>query len=229
VRRALSCALNRQEIIHYLLREFAEPAASVLPPTHWAFDSDVPQYDYDPARARQILDNAGYKPDGSGVRFHLTMKTSTEESTRLMAAVFQQQLRDVGIVLDIRSFEFATFYSDVQKGAFQLYSLRWIGGNEDPDIFEALFHSASVPPKRFNRGYYSNPKMDALIEAGRRELDHAKRRAIYADVQRMLAQDLPYINLWYYDNVLITSTRVRNVELSHSGNYDFLVKAEIAR
>jgi len=199
----------------------------VLPPTHWAFDADVPQYAYDPQRARALLDSAGYKPGASGIRFHLTMKTSTEESTRLLAAVLQQQLRDVGIALDIRSFEFATFYSDVQKGAFQLYSLRWIGGNEDPDIFEALFHSASFPPKRFNRGYYSNPKMDALIDAGRRELDQNKRRAIYAQVQRILGDDLPYINLWYFDNVLVTSSRVSHVELSHSGNYDFLVKAEL--
>src|SRR5207247_5193513 len=96
----------------------------------------------DPERARQLLEQAGY-PSVNGVRFHLTMKTSsTEESTRLMAAVLQQQLRDVGIVLDIRTFEFATFFSDVTRGAFELYSLRWIGGNEDPDIFEYVFHSA---------------------------------------------------------------------------------------
>ena len=83
----------------------------------------------------------------NGVRFHLTMKTSTEETTRLMAAVLQQQLRDVGIALDIRTFEFATFFADVSSGAFQLYSLRWIGGNEDPDIFEYVFHSDNFPPE----------------------------------------------------------------------------------
>ena len=228
VRNALNCALNRQEIIHYLLRDFAEPAASVLPPTHWAYDGNIPQCDHDPMRARALLDEAGYKPDANGIRFHLTMKSSTQEATRLLAAVLQQQLHDVGIALDIRSFEFATFYSDVQKGAFQLYSLRWIGANEDPDIFEALFHSASFPPKRFNRGYYSNPRMDALIDEGRRTLDQNKRREIYAEIQHILAIDLPYINLWYFDNVLVTSQRVRNVELSPSGNYDFLVKADLS-
>jgi peptide/nickel transport system substrate-binding protein len=155
------------------------------------------------------------------------MKTSTEESTRLLAAVLQQQLASVGIALDIRTFEFATFYADVQKGAFQLYSLRWIGGNEDPDIFEHAFHSASVPPKRANRSYYANPRVDALIEAGRREIDQTKRKQIYAEIQEILAEDLPYINLWYLDNVLVHSRRVSNVEASHSGNYDFLTTAEL--
>jgi len=222
VRQALGYAIDRDAIIKYLWRGLAQPAASVLPPQHWAYDADVRKYSYDPERARQILDQAGYKPGVDGMRFHLLMKTSTEETSRLMAAVFQQQLRQVGIVLNIRSFEFATFYSDVVKGAFQVYSLRWIGGNEDPDIFEHVFHSASFPPKRANRSYYVNPRVDALIDQGRRELDPARRKAIYGEVQQILAEELPYINLWYLDNVIVHSKRVRDVESSPSGNYDFL-------
>jgi peptide/nickel transport system substrate-binding protein len=226
VRQALAYAIDRGPMIHYLWRDLARPAASVLPTQHWAYEPNVHTYRYDPARARQLLDEAGY-PASNGVRFHLTMKTSTEESTRLLAAVLQQQLREVGIALDIRTFEFATFYSDVIKGAFQLYSLRWIGGNEDPDIFEHVFHSASVPPRRANRGYYSNARVDALIDQGRRELDQGRRKEIYDEIQRILADDLPYINLWYFDNVLVHSARVSNVQASGAGNYDFLLTAEL--
>jgi peptide/nickel transport system substrate-binding protein len=164
----------------------------------------------------------------NGVRFHVTMKTSTDENTRLMVAVMQQQLRDVGIVLDIRSFEFATFFSDVTHGAFQLYGLRWIGGNEDPDIFEYAFHSAKFPPNGANRGFYSNPRLDALIDQARRETDQNIRKQLYAEVQRILATDLPYIDLWFLDNVLVHTRRVRNVTLNPSGNYDFLKTAEIS-
>src|SRR5205085_10386983 len=124
VRQALAYAIDRATLIHYLWRDTAEPAASILPKQHWAYDENVPQYAYDPKRARKILDDAGYR-EKNGVRFRITMKTSTDESTRLLAAVMQQQLREVGIALDIRSYEFATFYSDVVKGAFKLYSLRW--------------------------------------------------------------------------------------------------------
>lgn len=226
VRQALAYAIDRQPIIHYLWRDLARPAGSVLPSQHWAYNGNVPLYNRDLQRARQLLDAAGY-PERNGVRFHLTMKTSTEESSRLLAAILQQQLREVGIALDIRSFEFATFYSDVTKGAFQLYSLRWIGGNEDPDIFEHIVYSTSIPPKRANRGYYANPQVDALIDAGRQTIDQPKRKQIYADLQAILARDLPYINLWYLDNVLVHTKRVRNIELSPSGNYDFLVKAEL--
>jgi len=227
VRQALAFALDRRPILQYLWRGFAEPAASVLPVQSWAYDDQVPHYDYNPARARQLLDESGH-PAIDGVRFHLTMKSSTEESPRLIAAVMQQQLRDVGIVLDIRTFEFATFFADVTKGAFQLYSLRWIGGNEDPDIFEHAFHSSNFPPKGANRSFYSNPRLDELIDQARRELRQDKRKQLYAEVQQILANDLPYINLWYLDNVLVHSKRVRNLTLNPSGNYDFLKTAELA-
>jgi peptide/nickel transport system substrate-binding protein len=228
VRQALAYAINRQPLIHYLMRDMAREAKSILPPQHWAYNANVATYEHDPAKARELLDQAGYRVR-DGVRFHLTMKTSTDETTRLLAAVLQQQLRDVGIVLDIRTFEFATFYADVVKGAYQLHSLRWIGGNEDPDIFEHVFDTASFPPKRANRTYYSNPSVDALIAKGRQTVDPLARKQVYSELQRIVANDVPYINLWYIDNVLVHTKRVRNVELSASGNYDFLKTAELAK
>ena len=228
VRRAIAYAINIEPIIHYLLRDEARPAYSILPPQHWAYDGDVARYPHDPERARKLLDEAGY-PEKNGVRFHITMKTSTEESTRLLAAVLQQQLREVGIALDIRSFESATFLADVTKGAYQIHSLRWIGGNQDPDMFENVFATTSFAPKRANRTFYSNPRVDALIREGRSTLDQQKRKAIYDEIQQILAEELPYINLWYLDNVLVHTNRVRNIELGPAGNYDFLRTAEIVQ
>jgi ABC-type transport system substrate-binding protein len=229
VRQALAFAIDREILIHYVWRDEVQPAASILPPQSWAYDPNVEKYNHDPARARKLLDAAGY-PAVNGVRFHLTMKTSTEESSRLVVAVLQQQLRDVGIALDIRTFEFATFLADIQKGAFQMYCcLRWIGGNQDPDIFEYVFASSRVPPKGANRSFYMNPRVDALIGQARQETDQAKRKVIYAEVQQILSRDLPYINLWYFDNVLVHSTRVSHLQLIPSGNYDFLKTAELTR
>ena len=227
VRQAIAYALDRRPHIHYLWRDAARPAASVLPPESWAYDAGVPQYLYDPEKARQLLDAAGF-PAVNGVRFHLTMKTSTEESSRAMAAIFQQQLREVGIALDIRSFEFATFFSDVTHGEFQMYSLRWVGGNEDPDIFEYAFHSSRIIPKGANRQYYSNPRVDALIDAARIEPDQNTRKQDYSAIQQILAEDLPYVDLWYFDNVIVYSARVKNLQLNPSGNYDFLRTAELS-
>jgi peptide/nickel transport system substrate-binding protein len=228
VRQAIAYALDRKPMIDYLWRGQAQPARSVLPPQSWAYDGDVPAYDHDPAKASQLLDAAGY-PMVNGVRFHITMKTSTDENTKLMVAVMQQQLREVGIALDIRSFEFATFFSDVQHGAFQMYGLRWIGGNEDPDIFGYAFQSSRFPPNGANRAFYSNAKVDALIDQARREVDASVRKPLYAEVQRIVADDLPYINLWYLDNVVVHTRRVRNLKLNPAGNYDFLRTAEMVQ
>ena len=227
VRQALAYAIDRDPLIQYIWRGMAVKAKSPLPPQHWAYDPDLPDYDHNPRKARELLDEAGF-PEKNGVRFHLTMKTSTEESTRLLATVMQQQLRDVGIALDIRTYEFATFFADVQKGAFQMYSPRWIGGNQDPDIFEYAFESTSIPPKRANRGFYSNPRVDELLKLGRRETDQQKRKVIYYEVQQILAHDLPYINLWYFDNVIAYRSRLKNMTVSPSGDFSFLRDAELA-
>ncbi len=227
VRQAIAYALDRRPMIDYLWRGEAQPARSVLPPQSWAYNGNVSSYDHDPDKARALLDAAGY-PETEGVRFHITMKTSTTESTRLMAAVMQEQLREVGIALDIRSFESATFFADVTHGAFQLYGLRWVGGNQDPDIFY-VFHSSRFPPNGANRGHYSNPKVDALIDQARREVDPKVRKPIYAELQRILAEELPYIDLWYLDNVLVHNKRVMNLKLNPAGNYDFLRTAELAK
>lgn len=228
VRQALAYAIDRRPMIKYLWRDFAQPANSILPPESWAYNAEVPQYPYDSEKARQMLDAAGYRAV-NGVRFHLTMKTSTEESTRLMVAVMQQQLREVGIALDIRTFEFATFFADVTSGAYQMYSLRWIGGNEDPDIFEYVFDSDKFPPNGANRSFYSNHRLDRLINEGRSKMDQAQRKTAYDEIQKILAEDLPYINLWFFDNVVVHTKRVQNVTLNPSGGYDFLRTAELTR
>jgi peptide/nickel transport system substrate-binding protein len=228
VRQAIAYAMNLQPMIHYLFRDEVRPAHSVLPVQSWAYYGDVPDYAHNVEEADRLLDAAGY-PLTNGERFHLTMKTSTNQTTRLMVAVMQQQLRAAGIVLDIRSFEPATFLADVTHGAFQMYSLRWIGGNEDPDIFEYAFHSAKFPPNGANRGFYSNPRVDALIDQARREIDPNVRKPLYAEVQRILANDLPYIDLWYLDNVMVHTRRVTNLKLNPAGNYDFLRTAELTQ
>ncbi len=155
------------------------------------------------------------------------MKTSTEETSRAIAAIFQQQLAAVGIALDIRSFEAATFLSDVTHGEFQVYSLRWIGGNQDPEIFEYAFDSSNIIPNGANRQYYSNARVDSLIAQARAELDQNLRKKEYAEIQQILAEDLPYVDLWYLNNVMVASTRVHGLELNPAGNFDFLKTAEL--
>jgi peptide/nickel transport system substrate-binding protein len=154
------------------------------------------------------------------------MKTSTDADTRLLAAVLQQQLAKVGIALDLRSYEFATFYSDLNRGAFQLYSLRWIGGNEQPDIF-GVYATENFSPKGNNRGHYSNSQLDALLGDARQSTDANLRRANYLQAQQILAHDLPAINLWYRDTVVVHNRRLRHVLPTPSGSFAFLRTADL--
>jgi peptide/nickel transport system substrate-binding protein len=227
VRQAIACAIDSQLVIKALLGGHARPAFSLLPASHWAWSGDGPRYDFDPARAKRLLNEAGYAPASDGVRLRLTMKTSTLEETRLLAAVLQQQFARVGIALDIRSYETATFLSDVRSGAFQIYSLRWIGGNEQPDIFTFVFSTASFSPKGANRSHYSNPHLDALLDDAAQIPDADRRRADYVEAQNILARDLPAINLWYPNTIVVHNRRLTHVLPSPSGSYTFLETAEL--
>jgi len=227
VRQAIACAIDSQLVIKALLGGHARPAFSLLPASHWAWSGDGPRYDFDPARATRLLNEAGYAPGSDGVRLRLTMKTSTLEETRLLAAVLQQQFARVGIALDIRSYETATFLSDVRSGAFQIYSLRWIGGNEQPDIFTFVFSTASFSPKGANRSHYSNPHLDALLDDAAQIPDADRRRADYVEAQNILARDLPAINLWYPNTIVVHNRRLTHVLPSPSGSYTFLETAEL--
>jgi peptide/nickel transport system substrate-binding protein len=228
VRQAIAYAMDRPLIIHSLWRDRARLASSLLPPEHWAWTGEVQQYPYDPAQANVLLDQAGWKRGQDGIRFHLTMKTSTDESSRLLAMILQQQLREIGIALEVRSFEYATFYADISKGAFQMYTLRWQGGNEDPDIFRYAYDSSTFPPHGANRGRYTNAALDGLIREAAMLSDQAQRRTDYVKVQQIVAAELPSINLWYLDAVMVHTKRLGNIQITGSGNFDFLRTATVS-
>ncbi len=154
VRQAVAYAIDRQAIVNSIWRGNARLAQTLLPEGHWAAakDTELAQYPHDVVRAKALLDAAGFRPGKDGMRMRLSLKTSTDESTRLMAMAMQQQLRAVGIDLQVRSAEFGTFYADVTKGAFQMYALRWIGSNEDPDIFRYAYGSEEAFRRRAETG-----------------------------------------------------------------------------
>jgi peptide/nickel transport system substrate-binding protein len=228
VRQAVALAIDRPAIVASLDRGHAELAqGSLLPPGSWAAadPADLAQYPHDPARAAALLDAAGLHADANGIRLHLNLKISTDEQTRLLAVALQQQLRAAGINLSIRSAEFGTFYSDVTHGAFQTYILKWIGSNEDPDIFRYMYSSASLPPRGANRGHYLNPQIDKLLaqaaaESGPDAQTH--RRADYVAIQKILSIDLPSIPLWFPSSDLVHSRRLPNAIAQPDGNYDFV-------
>lgn len=224
VRQAIGYAINRDAIVKYLRRGLAQPAVTLVPPSSWAFAADAFQFSHDPARARALLDEAGYRdPDGDGPlpRLTFTLKVSTNEFYRLQAAVIQQDLRDVGIDLDVRSYEFATLSKDVAGGNFQLTTLQWVGIS-DPDMLRRVFHSKQMPPIGFNRGFYSNPEVDRLIDAATAAEDEVTRGQLYMRVQKIVAEEAPYISLWYKTNVAVAQRDLSGIRLTPLAGFTFL-------
>jgi peptide/nickel transport system substrate-binding protein len=225
IRRALAFATDRATLARTLMRGQARVADGPLPPNNWAVEPNLPKYGYDPAKAEAILEQAGFPRRGNspnGMRLRLTLKSSTDPLTRLLGEVLQDEWRRVGIDLELRSNEFATFYADITRGNFQLYTLRWVGANNDPDFFEYAFGSKKIPPAGANRGRYRNPELDTLVERARLEPDRDKRRAIYSEVQQIIARDLPYLPLWFQDNISVHRRRVEDVHLGAGGDYEFI-------
>ncbi len=211
VRQALALAIDRDAIVRHLLKNMGDAASGLLAPINWAFDDSVQHWPHDPQKAKRLLDEAGHAdPDGSGPlpRFRLSFKTTNIDLRRRIAEALKEQLQKVGIELEIRSYEWGTFFSDVKKGNFHLYSLAWVGVM-DPDIQYQIFHSASVPPNGDNRGRYTNAEVDRLLEKGRMEFDEVERKRIYGRVQKLLAEDLPCVPLWWWKNVVVKQPSVK--------------------
>jgi peptide/nickel transport system substrate-binding protein len=230
VRRALAAAIDRGTLVAHLLAGAARPASGLLPPEHWAYEADVALHPYDPGAAKRLLDEAGYPdPDGDGprMRFRIGYKTTTLDSRRRLGEALQDMLAAVGIGLDVRSFEWATFYEDIRHRRFELYSLAWVG-IADPDFFYMLLESTMTPPRGQNRGGFADPTIDRLVRAGRETVDPVERRRIYAEVQKRVADELPFVPLWWTDNVVVHSKRLCGFAPRPDGSLDSLSAAWLA-
>ncbi|MBI5042538.1 MAG: ABC transporter substrate-binding protein [Nitrospirae bacterium] len=221
VRKAIAYAIDRSSIINNLLAGLAVPATGVLPKNNWAYEEDLIRYEYNPDKARSLLDEAGFAdPDGSGPkeRFRLVYKTTNNDLRKMIGEVLQKNLKEVGIGLDIRTYEWGTFYNDIKTGNFQLYSLSWIGIVE-PDIYYSIFHSDMMPPKGNNRNRYKNTEIDRLVTEGQKVLSYKDRKKIYSKVQKIAAEELPYISLWHPKNVAAMRRNVKGFVLFPDGDF----------
>ncbi len=224
VRQAIAYAMDRPAIVGAVYRGRATLAETLLPQGHWAAAGLV-GYPHDVAKAVTLLDAAGLHAGKDGVRVRLEMKTSQDETTRLLAEILQQQLGQAGIALTLRATEFGTFYGDVTAGRFEMYALNWVGSNEDPDIFRYAYGSDWAPPKGANRGHYASARVNALLAAAAATTDETARRASYVEVQKVLMDEVPSVVLWYPQNQVVHTARVMGVEAPASGSFDFLRSA----
>src|SRR5215813_15420906 len=212
IRQALAYAIDRDSIIRNVLRGQAFPARSVLPPSQWAYEPNVADYKYDPDRAKRLLAEAGKSS------LKLSLKTSPVSVSRKIGEAIQEQLRRVGVEIELQSLERQKLTQDMTEGNFQLYLNTLVGGNQNPDIFRLVYSSGAIPPNGQNRSRYVNPQLDKLLEEAR-TATRERSKEIFSQVQKILAEDLPQIYLWYPATVVIYRDRISNVKVDPSGDW----------
>jgi peptide/nickel transport system substrate-binding protein len=230
VRQALAYAIDKQEIIKVVLLGLGEEATGPYKPDTWVYNPRVKRYPYDPERARSLLAQAGWKDtDGDGILdkegrpFRFTILTNQgNEQRKMTAEIIQKRLSQIGIQVDIRIAEWASFINYfIKNRRFETVILGWTTG-QDPDLYD-IWHSSKTLPDEFNFISYRNPQVDKLMVQGRHTFDRRVRKACYDRIQEILAEECPYIFLYVPYSLSVIHARFKGIQPAPAGiSYNFI-------
>ncbi len=237
VRQAIEYAIDRESMIKNLLLGYGKIAHSIIPEESWSYTSGQ-KYSYDPAMSKKLLDEAGFKdPDGDGpkMRFDKPVVYKLSGSSiagRQYAGVIQNNLKEVGIPVEIQTPEQNTLFDELRRGNFQISYTQWVGGNQDPIFYKDLFATSEIPtqtrPSR-NRSRYSNKELDALLDEAVNTFDRQKSMELYAKIQDIVSREVPVIPLWYGSNIVIAKKTVGNIHVNASGDWGFVKNLTVSQ
>ena len=228
VRQAIAHAADKKSLIDGVLLGLGQEATGPYKPGTWAYNPDVKKYPHDPARAKALLAEAGWKEkDGvlvkDGQTFEFTVLTNAGNEARAKtAAILQQNLAEVGIRMQIRTVEWAAFINEfIDKRKFDAVILGW-NITPDPDQFD-IWHSSKTGPKELNHVGFANPEVDRLLDEGRSTFDLEKRKKAYFRIQEILAEEQPYVFLYVPEALPVVHNRFRGIVPAPAGiTYNFV-------
>ena len=236
VRQAIAYAIDRNSVIKNLLLGFAKIGHSIIPEESWAY-SPGQTYSYDPATAKRLLDEAGFRdPDGDGPRMRFERPvvyklSGSSVAGRQYASVIQNYLKEVGIPVEIQTPEANTLFDELRRGNYQIGYSQWVGGNQDPIFYKDLFATSEIPTETRasrNRSRYSNPELDKLLEEAVNTFDRQRASELYKRIQDIVSRDVPVFPLWYQSNIVIARKNVGNIQVNASGDWGFVRNLTVA-
>ena len=218
MRQAFNYAVNKEAIVHDITKMGSLPATGALPPGMPGHDPDLRGYDYDPAKAKHLLAEAGY-PNGTGFPVAQLWTSSKAESTRAELAAYQGYLAALGVQVDIRfEHDWPTFLKMLEQGQLTMFRLSW--SSRIPDSDDALWHLLhSKSHTVSNYMSYQNPRVDELLAQARKELDFTQRIALYREVEHIVMDDAPWIPQHYHVFERLYQPYVKGVEVSLLGDW----------
>ncbi|MBE3596363.1 MAG: ABC transporter substrate-binding protein [Hydrogenibacillus sp.] len=227
VRQALMYGLNREEVVYAYSQGLAEVIDVPISKVSWAYpdEKDIIHYNYDPEKAKQLLDEAGWKLGNDGYRYkdgkkltlHFTASSPNPVNDALVP-IAKENYKDLGIDFIAEQLDFNAMVQKMEKGDYDMAFLA-VSLTPDPDPSQH-FHSNGADAKQVF--HYSNPEVDKLIEAGIKELDQAKRKEIYQQLFKLLNEDVPYIVMYQRYNMNVISSRLKGFEGEITPFYNFV-------
>jgi peptide/nickel transport system substrate-binding protein len=216
VRHALLLATDRETLVKQLVDGKFPVAHSWVNPLELGFDPQVTQYPFDPSRAKALLDQAGFKPGPGGVRVNAQgqrlsfeyMTTAGNKLRELIQQVLQNQWKQVGVEVVIKNVPARTYFGETLK-KHQFTGLAQLAQSSTPELLPtATVTTTGIPTAANNYGgqnyaQFSHPGMDKLVDTLQRELDPAKRKLIWADMQKIYAEELPVLPLFFRTDVYV--------------------------
>lgn len=216
VRQAIGHMVDKDTIMEGIYYGVGRTMKGALQEEILGYNEDLEDLDYNPERARELLEEAGY---GDG--FDLTIMTNDTPERVDLAIYLQEELKAVGINLNIEQLEWGAYLEAVSNGEHDLFILGWPNPVGDPDQgIWPLFHS-SMQGTGGNRSFFDNAEVDELLEQGRRELDDAEREAIYQEIDKILVEEQPAVFIRQSQSANAARTEVEGLYISHFNKPDF--------
>ena len=218
VRQAANYAINKESLVTDVLQGTAEVAAGPTPPAFaWAYNEEVQPYPYDPDKARELLEAAGY--DGEEITFYVTEGGSGMLDPVAMGTAIQADLAAVGMNVKIETYEWNTFLGQVNpglEGKADMAEMAWMTNDPDTLPFLTLRTAAFPSEGGFNSGYYSNVEVDELLNQARVSTEPEERATLYKQMQEIVHEDAPWVFVANWVQGAVTTANVEGFSLQPS-------------
>lgn len=208
VRRAIAHALNKQSYIDAIYLGNAKSAINPYPSTMWSHNEQVRTYPYDPAKARELLEKAGYKNGFHTTLWTLPVSRPYNPNGRKMGEMMQADLARVGIKVELVSYDWGTYLDKVKRGEHDMVQLGWSGDNGDPDNFLYTLFSCDSVTRGSNNSRYCKGDFNALISKARITNDVNVRSDLYRKALSVLSEDVPVVPIAHSKVFRVLSDRV---------------------